>query len=269
MLDWTILERAVAGAGRECDLAVAARFIDPPVRWDWRGDVQIPAASTIKLAILVAFMRAVDDGQLDFSERVALKSEAKVPGTGVLLGLSDGLSLTLSDLVYLMIAVSDNTASNLLLDRLGIPAIASTTAALGLSRTELKRRFLGRAPRGQEPENFTSANDLVTLLSAIAEDTAASAISCARMRELLALQQHRDRIARFPPNGVAFGGKSGTLPGLCHDSGLLHGPTGTLALAVLSRIRPGASPYAMDERIGHIAAAACKAVGWGSVSCRE
>ena len=264
MLDLMILERTVGDAARECDLAVAAQFSETPGCWAWRGELPYPAASTIKLAILVALFRAVDAGQADLAERVTLKTEAKVPGTGVLHGMSSGLELSFADLTYLMIAISDNTASNLLLDRLGFPAIGATIAALGLRQTALNRSFLGRAPRGDEPENFTSARDLGTLLSAIAEGTAASAASCTRMREILALQQHRDRIARNLPDGVVFGGKSGTLPSLCHDTGLIQGPSGTLALAVLTRNHRDADPYAMDARIGRIAAAACKAVGLGT-----
>jgi beta-lactamase class A len=178
---------------------------------------------------------------------------AAVPGSGVLTWLGPGLELSLADLAYLMVAVSDNTASNLLLDAVGFDRVQGTIASLGLVGTALKRRFLGRAPAAGEPENLTTAADLARLLAAIADDSAASPAGCARMRELLALQQDRARLARRLPAGVAFGGKSGSLPGLVHDAGLLTGPADVLAVAVLTRGFP--DPYAAEEAIGEVALA--------------
>jgi beta-lactamase class A len=242
------VQRLAAEAGEGVEIGVAAHWVGTTRRWSLAGDDPFPAASTIKLAILVALFREVDAGRLDLNERLAVDAAAPVPGSGVLGWLSPGLSLSLADLAYLMIAVSDNTASNLLLEAVGMDRVGVTIADLGLRATALNRRFLGRAPDPGEPENVTSAADLVSLLTAIAEGTAATPTSCERMRALLALQQDRDRLARYLPSGVEFGGKSGTLPGLAHDAGLLSTPGGTLAIAVLTR--GFSDPYLAEGTIG-------------------
>jgi beta-lactamase class A len=177
----------------------------------------------------------------------------------VLTWLADGLVLSLRDLAYLMIAISDNTASNLVMDAVGVDAIRTTIAALGLTGTELNRRFIGRLPDPGMPENWTTAADLARLFAAIATDRAATPAACAGMRELLALQQHRDRIPRLLPERFAFAGKSGSLPGIVHDSGLITTERGTLALAVLTRGLQ--DQWAADDLIGRIARAAVADAG--------
>ncbi len=251
------IARVAAPAGR---IAVAARLVEDghggPV-WTSQADETFAAASTIKTAILVALYREVDAGRLDLRDVRCVDPATKTPGSGVLLWLRDDLPLTLADLAALMIAVSDNTASNLLLDIVGMDRVRATIADLGLTATALNRRFLGRAPGPGEPDNVTTAADLVSLLAAIAEGAAASPASCARMWETLRLQQHRDRLARRLPPEVVFGGKSGSLPRLAHDSGLIEGPAGTLAVAVLTE--GFEDPYVADDLIGQVGLAAMEA----------
>lgn len=250
-------ERVVAltrtAAEHGAQVAVAARAVGSDRTWRHDGDRPFPAASTIKLAVLVALFQEVDAGRLDLERLVPVVPGAVVGGSGVLAWLRPGLALPVADLAYLMIAISDNTASNLLIDLIGIERVGAAIAGLGLAGTALNRRFLGRTPGSGEPENVTTAADLVALLSLIAGDRAASPASCARMRELLTSQQDRDRLARRLPPGVDFGGKSGSLPGLAHDAGLLGTPGGSLAVAVLTR--GFADPYAAHELIGQIARA--------------
>jgi beta-lactamase class A len=251
------VRRLAAEAGPGASVAVAARVVGTGREWWINAEKAFPAASTIKAAILVALYREVDAGRLDLADEVAVAPAAKVPGSGVLTWLRDGLRLTVADLAYLMIAVSDNTASNLLLDLVGMDRVRTTIADLGLSGTALNRRFLGRAPGPDEPDNWTTAADMATLFEAIATDRAATPESCTAMRATLALQQHRDRIPRLLPETSEYAGKTGTLPALAHDAGLVSTPHGTLSLAILTR--GIADPWAADALIGRIAQAAVAA----------
>jgi len=251
-------QAAAAGAG----LGVAARLVGRDRAWRWDADRVFPAASTIKLAVLVAAFRDVDAGRLDLDRMVSIEPGAVVGGSGVLAWLRPGLVLPLADLLYLMVAVSDNTASNLVIDAVGLDRIAAVVADLGLRQTALARRFLGRLPDPGQPENLTTAADLVELLSAIAADRAARPAACARMRDLLALQHDRDRLARRLPPAIPFGGKSGSLPGLAHDAGLLDTPAGPLAVAVLTS--GVADPYAAHELIGQVALGVVEEVAAGT-----
>ena len=257
--DWPAVTDLVASAGPGAEVAVAARPIGAGRGWATNAGRPFPAASTIKTAILVALYREVDAGRLDLDRQLAVSAAAKVPGSGVLTWLRDGLRLPVADLAYLMIAISDNTASNLILDLVGPDRVRATIADLGLTGTALNRRFLGRAPGPGEPENWTTAADLVALFAAIATDRAASPPSCAAMRATLALQQHRDRLPRLLPETCRYAGKTGSLPALTHDAGLVETPRGTLALAVLTRGLD--DPWAADALIGRVARAAVAAAG--------
>jgi len=263
---WKRLDTIARVATPEVRVAAAARLIgdshDGPV-WAVNPNETFPAASTIKTAILVALYREVDAGRLDLDEVRHVNAAIKTPGSGVLAWLRDDLPLTLADLAALMIAVSDNIASNLVLDAVGIDRVQATIAELGMTATTLNRRFLGRAPGPGEPDNTTSAADLVLLLTAIAEGTAASPTSCERMWETLRLQQHRDRLARRLPADIVFSGKSGSLPGLAHDSGLIESQAGTLAVAVLTE--GFLDSYAADELIGQLGLAALGAANLASL----
>ena len=247
---WRGAAEAVAGLPTGSEHGVAIRRIGDVGSWERNSGRRFPAASTIKLAILVATARAIDAGAVSPEAIVPVRPESRVPGSGVVTWLRDDLPLTTGDLAYLMIAISDNTASNALIDLVGNDAIDATISALGLTATELNRRFIGRLPQPGEPDNWTSAADLVTLLAAIAADSAASPKRCRWMRDLLALQQHRDRLPRSLPATVTFAGKSGSLPGIVHDAGLLTGRGGTVAVAVLTE--GVADEYALDAPIGQI-----------------
>ena len=111
--------------------------------------------------------RAIDAGRLQLDDTRVLQASDKVGGSGVLRELHTGLSLTLHDLAHLMIAISDNTASNMLIDAAGLDAVNASLRDLGAANTVLGRRFLGRASQPGEPENLTTTADLALLLRAI------------------------------------------------------------------------------------------------------
>jgi beta-lactamase class A len=255
---WNAVARVVAEAPHGTTVGVAVRELGTSEAWESGGGTVLPAASTIKLAILAALYREVDEGRIDLDTEVAVESGVKVQGSGVLTWMKDGLRIPIRDVAYLMISISDNTASNMLIDLVGMDRIRATVADLGLPDMALNRRFLGRMPGPGEPENVTSAADLADLLVAIWEDRAASPESCAAMRETLKLQQHRDRIPRFLPDSFTFGGKTGTVGNVAHDAGVVETPKGLLAIGVMTQ---GFDPvYDADVLMGRIAAAAVEIV---------
>ncbi len=256
---WSGVAAAVETLPAAVRRAVVIQRVSDGGRWQMNGEQRFPAASTIKLAILVATARAFDAGLLRPDEVVPISPASRVPGSGVLTWLNDDLRLSIVDLAYLMIAISDNTASNVLIDALGEARIRNEITALGLAGTELNRRFIGRLPDPHEPENWTTAADLVMLLVKIATGAAASPERCRWMRDVLALQQHRDRLARSLPPGVTFAGKSGSLPGMVHDTALLTGPGDTIAVAVLTT-QGVDDAYAADSVLGVIGQAAAELI---------
>lgn len=250
---WPTVMAAIAAAPPGTTVAVSIRDLRSGASFGHADDRVFPAASTIKMLILVALARAVDDGRLSFSDQSPVRTTQKVGGSGVLNWLQTGLELTLRDHAWLMIAISDNTASNVLIDAVGMPAIHHVQNSLALTATSLNRRFMGRLPNHGAPENVATAADLTNILGSIVDGSAASPDRCAWMLELLGDQQHTNRLPRHLPEGVTFAGKSGSLTGIEHDAGVLRGPGGEAAVAVLTRGFDDS--YAADAYIGAIGSA--------------
>jgi beta-lactamase class A len=186
------------------------------------ADEQLPATSTIKLFVASAFWRSA----LDPGEPVD-----EIPSAGSA-GLAEYLSpqarLTLGDLALAMLAVSDNAATNVLLDRLGLDAVNDEIARLGLERTCVRRRMMDDGP-----ENLTTAGDLARGLAALADD--------AQIRRALAIGAETASILPAYLPGMSVFPKSGELDHVRHEVALLERDSRRLAVAVLSS--PRAAPH--------------------------
>lgn len=256
---WPSVRAALAGAPAGPTVAVSVRDLQTGATFGYRDDRAFPAASTVKVLILIALARAVDDGRLSLDQRLPVGTTHKAGGSGVLNWLATGLELTLQDHAWLMIAISDNTASNVLIEAIGMPAIHDVQQSLGLVSTSLNRRFFGRQPETHDPVNIACARELTDMLAAIADGSAASTARCTWMLTLLGDQQVTDRLARHLPDGVRFAGKSGWVQGISHDAGLLRGPGGEAAVAVMTE--GFTDLYAAAAFIGTVGTAAIDDVG--------
>ena len=226
-------------------IALAARHVESGRTWRHHEHQVLPSASLIKLPILAAFWETIRLGQLDPAERVRVPYQARVEGTGVLKALAPNLEPTWSDLATLMITVSDNVATNLIIDRLGFEAIQAWIDGAGLRDTRLERRMLDRNAMSEGKSNVTSAADIEALLFAVATGTCGSAYGSRQMRRALDAQQIQDRLARRVPSTVRVINKTGNFADVTHDAGIMMWPGGTLVVAVLTQ---GVSPIwqAMD-----------------------
>ena len=220
-------------------VALAARHQETGRTWRHNERVVMPSASLIKLPILATFWEAVEAGRIDPDERTDVPAGTSVEGTGVLKALAPGLQPTWSDLATLMITVSDNTATNLIIDRLGMETIQEWIDKAGLADTRLERRMMDRAAMNAGRGNWTSAADMETLLSAVAAGTCVSGDASHRMRRALEAQQIQDRLPRRLGEGVRVANKTGNFADVIHDAGIVTWPGGTLVIAVLTQgMRP-------------------------------
>ncbi len=141
-------------------VSLYARNLDTGVSYGLRADAPVPTASTIKLPIMVELFAEAKEGKLDWNQKLELTDQDKVSGSGVLTELSGGDALPIRDLMHLMIVVSDNTATNLILDRIGGNAVNLRMAQLGLKQTAVMRKIMqaealsqcGREPRTGGPD---------------------------------------------------------------------------------------------------------------------
>src|SRR6266542_6145116 len=148
--------RAIAEIAAEVGgiVSAAARDLTRGIAVDLRAEERLPSASVIKVPILVALMEQVERGALRLDDRVRLRDADRVEGSGVLSMLHEGVELTIEDLAHLMITVSDNTASNLLIDRVGCETVNACMAALGYEKTRLVRKFYDFAARARGLDNW-------------------------------------------------------------------------------------------------------------------
>jgi beta-lactamase class A len=200
-------------------MGVAARNLDTGEELAVNADLRFPTASTIKTAVMVEAYHQAAEGKLPLDSVIALRQADKVGGSGVLNGLHDGLSLTVADLVHLMIVVSDNTATNLLVTRLGVTRIDDRMASYGLPNTKIFRPTFrdGRADVFPELERefglgMTTPREMARLMALIAEGRAAGPEASAAMLATLRRQQDRAMIPRLlpPEAGLQVGNKTGS-----------------------------------------------------------
>jgi beta-lactamase class A len=232
-------------------VGVAARDLRRERAIDLRADERFPSASVIKIAILVELMAQVERGEQRLSECVPLRDADRVPGSGVLNMLHEGLELTLEDLAHLMITVSDNTASNMLIERLGCDRVNATLAGLGLEQTRLGRKFYDFEARDRGLDNWATAGELADLLTGIERRSVVSADACEKMLAIMRKQQFDNRIPKLLPPDTPVANKTGSITGVCHDAGIIYSPNGPLVLAVLTRDIP--EPAVAEGGIRHIA----------------
>jgi beta-lactamase class A len=221
-------------------VALAATHVESGRTWRHNEHLRLPSASLIKLPILAAFWETVEAGRLDPSERVSVPAEVlRVEGTGVLKALAPGLQPTWSDLATLMITVSDNVATNLIIDRLGMEAIQGWIDKAGLAETRIERRMMDRSAMSAGRGNWTSAGDMETMLRAIAAGRCVSEGASREMRRALEAQQIQDRLARRLDEGVRVANKTGNFADVIHDAGIVTSPGGLLVIAILTHsVRP-------------------------------
>ncbi len=225
----------------EGEVAVVVRSLRGNERYEYRADVPMPTASLIKMAVMVEAYRQSEAGKLDLKRTLTLKKEDKAPGSGILAyHFSDGATFPLLDAVHLMIAFSDNTAANLVVDAVGLPSTAATMASLGYPNTKLHSKVFHRETSifPDRSKDFglgsTTADEAARLATAIWEKTILSTASCDAMIAHLRACEDNDKFPRFLPRGkVAH--KTGSVDDVRTDVGVVDCPRGAVALAVLTR----------------------------------
>jgi beta-lactamase class A len=258
--DWAPVEQAVAAAEAAGTVGVALIGPDGDV-WSHRETRRFRAASVVKIPLMVEVHRQVERGALRLDDPHVLTASDRAEGSGVLLHLHEGLVLTVADLLYLTMSISDNTATNILLRKVGLEPVRATMRALGMTASTLEREMKGRPGQGQEGENWATPADYAEAVRRILDGAAGEPDSTEAMVTLLVRQQNPRRIARHLPEGqgIRWGSKTGGLTGVTNDVGFVEGPGGRLILAVFCEGM--ADLHAGERWIGAIARAALEATG--------
>jgi len=196
------------------------------------ADRPVAAASTIKVLILVEAHAQAIEGTFRWTDEHTLLAGEMVEGTGSFKNERVGSSWSYSQYARRMISESDNTASNILLRRLGMRNVNERAAKLGLQVTRFEREFMDFAARDLErKENWTTARELGQVMRAIFRKEILTKEACDDMIRLLE-HTSRGRIAAGVPKEIAVGHKSGSMPGLRHDVGWVRVPGQPYVLSV-------------------------------------
>ena len=215
-----------------------------------------PSASIIKVPILIELYRRVEEEHLSLDHLVLMTKEDQVGGSGVLKDLTPATEYSLRDLATLMITVSDNTATNLLIDYLGVDPVNTTIRRLGAQNTELVRK-LQRVPPHPIQINHTCAYDMGLLMEKLANGTAISMAISEQMINLLFRCQGPVSIAKASADpsfvgkhDVMVAHKTGSLSDACHDVGIVYSPVRNYVAAILSAGAPYQVLLINTRRIG-------------------
>jgi len=226
-------------AGFKGKVWLYAKNLDTGATYDLGGDTPVRTASTIKVAIMVEAFAQVAEGKRRWSDELILKKQKKVPGAGVLGDLSDGLRLPLRDAVALMIVLSDNTATNMVLDELAADAVNARMDALGLKETRSLRKISGggESKTGKEEANKrfgigkSTPREMVTLLEKLERGEVVNPTVSKEMIELLKRQKYHDGIFRTHWK-LPTASKPGALDALRSDVGIIYSPRGRIVMAI-------------------------------------
>ncbi len=218
---------------------VYAKNLETGKIYSFHGDERVRTASTIKVAVMIEAFARVAEGKAKWTDELVLTKASRYGGSGVLPELSDGLRLTLRDCVNLMMVVSDNTATNMVLDYLSTDAVNERMNALGFKDTRIMRRVGsgGESREGKEADNKkfglgrTSPQEMVQILDKLQRGEIIDAASSKEMIELMKREQARYAIARNL-NGVDLASKYGALDRLRSCVGIVYSKRGKIAMAI-------------------------------------
>jgi beta-lactamase class A len=251
------LDEVLKGAaeGFKGVLGVSVKHLGTGESANLNGDRLFPTASVFKVPVLVEFYRQAERGALSPEQQVVLTERDKVPGSGVLKELSEGLSVSLRDLLSLMMMVSDNTATDIITARVGFDNVNATLDELGLHKTRVvrycreilfdlvgvndlpleemtidlfdelneAREYGGSWSLGVEDNDVTTPNEMSRLLELIVEGEAAGRESCDEILGIMGkCQTGQYRIPKYlPSKDVVLQRKTGSLPGIRNDVGVV------------------------------------------------
>ena len=216
-----------------------AKNLDTGETYALNPDERVRTASTIKIAVMIEAFARVAEGKAKWTDEVVLTKEKKVSGSGILSELSDGLRLTLRDAVNLMMILSDNTATNLVLDVLTTDAVNARMESLGFKQIKIMRKVGsgGESMAGKDPENkkfglgFATPREMVLVMEKLERGEIISPAVSKEMIDLMKREQGRNAIGRSLWN-VPMASKYGALDRLRSAVAILYTKKGKIAMAI-------------------------------------
>jgi beta-lactamase class A len=220
-------------------VSLFAKNLDTGETYSFNPDERVRTASTIKIAVMIEAFARVAEGKVKWTDELVLTKEKKVSGSGILNELSDGLHLTLRDGVNLMMMLSDNTATNLVLDVLTTDAVNARMESLGFKQIKIMRKVMsgGDSTAGKDPDNkrfglgVATPREMVLVMEKLERGEIISKDASKEMIDLMKREQARYAIGRSQPD-ITMASKYGALDRLRSAVGILYSKKGRIAMAM-------------------------------------
>ena len=233
-------------------MGIAVKDLGGAEAFTVNADTVFPQASSIKIPVLIELYRQSQTGTVKLDERVEIKQALKAGGSGVLQHFGDGGSaLTLRDLAVLMIVLSDNTATNILIDRVGMEKVNGMLAHHGLRQTRLQRRMLDTEAQRAGRENLSTPLEMVWLLGLLHQGKLLNQQNTAAAIEILSYPKNTP-LRRGVPGNVRLANKPGGLTGVSCDSGIVYLEGRPYAISVMTTFGPASDSDAGAAALGEV-----------------
>ena len=220
---WQKLESSIQDVDQHLDgvMGVAIEDLTTGDHFFLHEDEVFAQASSIKITILAGLYLQAEQGKLKLTDLYTVQSSDLVPDSYIMNGLTPGVTrVTLRDLATMMVAVSDNAATNVLIDRVGTPNVNAMLDSLGLTHTRLRRKMMDLEAAKQGRENISTPREMMTLLAAIYRGKLLNKDSAADFFKVLSTGKD-SWIPRDLPADLKIADKPGALEAVRNDSGVV------------------------------------------------
>jgi beta-lactamase class A len=192
------------------------------------------AASMIKIFIMAEAFRQKKEGLLSMDEEFVITKNVKAGGSGILQEMPEGTHKKLGELVKLMITESDNTATNIIIDRISMDSVNKLIISFGLKNSLLQRKMMDTESIKKGKENYTSPSDLAKIFEKIYYGHCIGTEEDAEMLQILLNQTDNDKIPALLPAVSKIAHKTGELPGALHDGGIVYSRDGDYVVCIMT-----------------------------------
>jgi beta-lactamase class A len=245
---WQKLQEDLHAVDKQLDgvLGLALKDLTSGEEFFVNGDEIMPQASSIKIAVLAELYLQAQQGKLKVTDEYTVRADDLVPGSDIMLGLTPGVTrLTLRDLATMMVAVSDNSATNVLIDRIGMEGVNSMLESQGLHATRLRRKMMDLKAAGEGRENVSTPREMMVLLDTIYRGKLLSKEMTEDFLKVLSTHKESSLLQGLPDDAVAAN-KPGELEAVRNDSGIVLVKNRPYLLCVMTA-------YLKDEKEGSAA----------------
>ena len=233
---WHKLEATIKDVDRSLDgvLAVAILDLTTGQKYLLHADEMLPTASSIKIAVLAELYRQAQQGKIKLTDLYTLQPSDLVGGSGVAGALTPGVTrLTIRDVAALMISVSDNSAANIIIDRIGMENVNALLDSLGLTHTRLRRKMMDLKAAAEGRENIATPREMMTLLEELYRGKVLNKQFTEDYFNLLSIHKE-SYIPRELPEDLRVANKPGELEGVRNDSGIVFAGKHPYVISVMT-----------------------------------